>query len=293
MPQTTETPAKSRYLRGPLLAQIWAVSKAVWHAIDTRNLGMISAGVAFYGLFAIFPGMAATIAIWGFFADPFVIADMLDKLHDFLPPDAFALVEKQLSTLLATNVSTLGWTTAVTVTVSLVSARAGVAALIAGVSAAHGQYRPSPLSRLLASLLLTLAVIALMLVALATVVAVPAMLSLVSLGPAEGWIITALPWLVIFVVVLIFLGMFYRYGPHRPGMRHNWFTPGGFLAALLWAGASAAFSFYLANFGSYNRVYGSIGAVIALLMWLYISAFIVLLGASVNAELDRNRRASQ
>lgn len=260
--------------------------RSVWHASDDRHLGLIAAGVAFYAMLAIFPGMAATIAIWGFFADPVVMRDYLAQIHGLIPDAAYGIIEAQLSALLAANSSTLGWTTAVSLAVALYSVHSGVSALIAGLNAIHASRRRSGIMRIVGSILLTLALMGLFLTALTTVVILPIALNFLPLGPLAGYILGILPWTVMFVVVLVVLGLFYRWGPNMDA-RHAWITPGAVLAALLWAVASMAFSVYLANFGAYNRVYGSIGAVIALLMWLYISAYIVLLGAAINAERAR------
>ncbi len=263
-----------------------SLARSVWHATDDRHLGLIAAGVAFYAMLAIFPGMAATIAIWGVFADPVVIRDYLTSVRDLVPDAAYGILEAQLNALLSANSSTLGWTTAVSLVVALYSVHSGVSALIAGLNAIHASRRRAGLMRHVGSLLLTFSLMGVFLAALATVVLLPVILNFLPLGPVTGYLLTIFPWLLMFVVVLIVLGLFYRWGPNMDD-RHAWITPGAVLAALLWAGASMAFSVYLANFGAYNRVYGSIGAVIALLMWLYISAYIVLLGAAINAERAR------
>lgn len=272
-------------------AYLLRLANAVWNAMDERNLGLIAAGVAFYTMFAIFPGMAATIAIWGFFADPAVMIDYLDQIHGVIPDAAYGVIEAQLATLLATTTSTLGWTTALSLAVALYSVHNGVAALVTGLNAIHARRHRPGLMRIAGSILLTLVLIALMLLALSVVVITPILLNFLTLGPAEGFILRYLPWVVMFLVLMIVLGLFYRWGPNMEDERHSWLTPGAVLAALLWAVASMAFSAYLTNFGSYNRIYGSIGAVIALLMWLYISAYIVLLGAVLNAERERLDRS--
>ncbi|WP_343116343.1 YihY/virulence factor BrkB family protein [Ostreiculturibacter nitratireducens] len=279
--------SEERDLSRSTLKLVGALIAAVWNAADDRHLGLIAAGVAFYGLFAIFPGIAATIALWGYFSDPAVILSYLDTLSEFIPADAFSLLESQVKALVASNVSTLGWTSALSLLVALYSARAGVAALIQGLNAIYMRPQRDGLMRFLRAVLLTFVLIAVVLAALATVIFVPVALAFVPLGPVGGWLVTALPWIVLFIVVLGMIGMFYRYGPNRPSARGHWVSPGALLAALLWAGASVAFSLYLANFGTYNKIYGSIGAVVALLMWFYISAYTVLLGAAVNAELSR------
>ncbi|MCX8508452.1 MAG: YihY/virulence factor BrkB family protein, partial [Rhodobacteraceae bacterium] len=145
-------------------------------------------------------------------------------------------------------------------------------------------------TRIGGSLAMTLALLSVILVALALVVAIPVALSLLQLGPAEATILRFFPWLILFLVVKVTLGMFYRFGTTKSGVRDRWISTGSLVAAFLWAAVSFAFSLYLENFGAYNRVYGSIGAVIALMMWLYLSAYIVLLGAVLNEELRQTER---
>lgn len=268
------------------------LAAAVWQAMDERNMGLLSAGIAFYAMFALFPGMAATIAIWGFFADPAVMRDYLDQIHDVIPDAAFGLLESQLDQLLASPTRTLRWATLLSFAVALYSVHNAVAALVSGLNAVHlRSHRPGPL-RILWSAMLTLAVVALVLGALGVVVTVPVALNVLQLGRLESFILLYLPWVVMFAVLFVVLSLFYRWGPTTESRshRHSWLSPGAFVAALLWVAASIAFSVYLANFGAYNRLYGSIGAVIALLMWLYISAYIVLFGAVLNEERARLRR---
>ena len=252
--------------------------------MSDRHLTLIAAGVAFYTMFAIFPGMAATIAIWGFFADPTVMRTYLDLIRELIPDAAYGILETQLDALLAARSPGLGWATGLSLAVALYSLNSGVAALIGGLNAIEGRRPRSGLRGMIVSATLTLVLIGMVLAGLATVVVVPLALGFLPLGPANALILQVLPWIVLFLIVLMALGLFYRWGPDRGADRHGWITPGAILAAALWAAASLGFSAYLANFGTYNRVYGSIGAVVALLMWFYIAAFIMLLGAALNAE---------
>lgn len=269
---------------------VWRFGCAVWARMTESHFGLIAAGVAFYAMFAVFPGLTATIAIWSLLSDPAVIADYLQIAEGFLPDDAAALVHDQVMALLAAPRGALGWATVLSVGVAIYAARAGVAALIQGMDVVH-QARPRALLwGWVVDLTMTAALIVALMAAMATIVIVPLLLSLVPLGAAEGWLLAALPWMAMFLLVLGCLGLLYRYGPNVPGRRDAWVTPGTLVAALAWAAVSFAFSAYLANFDSYNRIYGSIGAVAALLMWLYLSAWSVLMGAAINAELDALQR---
>ncbi|MEZ5777081.1 MAG: YihY/virulence factor BrkB family protein [Paracoccaceae bacterium] len=278
---------KERKLAEPGRIRIGKLIAAVWQRSDERHIGLIAAGVAFYALFAIFPGMAALIAIWGFFAEPLVMRDYLSQLHEVIPEAAYGLLETQMNALLAANTSTLGWATFLSLSLALYSVHNGVAALVSGLNAIHGRSPRPGYLRLLRSFLMTLTLLLLALLTLATVIVLPLAVHLLPLGYVEGFLLSYLPWAVTFVLVLAVLGLFYRWGPNVEGARYPWLTPGALFAAVLWAGSSLALSAYLANFNAYNRVYGSIGAVIALLTWFYISAYIVLLGAILNAEAAR------
>lgn len=268
------------------------LAAGVWNAMDERHMGLLSAGVAFYAMFALFPGMAATIAIWSFFADPVVMRDYLEQIHGVIPDAAFGILESQLDSLLAANSRKLGWTTFLSFAVAIYSVHSAVAALVSGLNAVHVRGHRPGLLRLVWSAMLTAAVVALILGALGVVVTVPLALNFLHVGSIGSFILFYLPWIVMFAVLYVVLGLFYRWGPTSESRshRHSWVSPGAFVAALLWVAASIAFSVYLTYFGAYNRLYGSIGAVAALLMWLYISAYIVLFGAVLNEERARIRR---
>lgn len=270
--------------------------KALYHTLQgmarivaAARLGLTAAGVAFFAMLAVFPGIAAVIAVFGYFADPHVVLGQVQLLADFLPPEAFAIVLAQVQALVAANISTLGWASAISTLAALWSARAGVAALIEGVNATHSGDDRGNVHHLLASALLTLILVGVALVALAAGIFLPILLAVVPLGAFSALAIGLAKWAVSIGVVIFGVGLAYRYGPNRTDFRSAWISPGLILAVTLWAAASVAFSYYIANFSSYNRVYGSIGAVIALLMWFYISAYVILLGAALNAELERHR----
>ncbi|MDJ0857938.1 MAG: YihY/virulence factor BrkB family protein [Dinoroseobacter sp.] len=254
--------------------------------IDDWNLSLISAGVAFFGLLALFPALAAVIAIWGLVADPVVVDQQIGLMQEFMPDQAYGLIDTQIDTLSATTSSTLGWATGVSILAALWSTRAGVSALMRGLNAIYGTPNRKSWRHYLAALSLTAVLVGVALVALAMVVITPIALALLPMGTSTALALSFARWVIAVSVLLVGLAIVYRYGPNRTCVRMRWLTPGSLLVIVLWAGASIAFSFYLSNFGNYNEVYGSIGAVIALLMWLYISAFLVLLGAGLNVELE-------
>jgi len=255
-----------------------------------RHIGLIAAGVAFFLMLALFPAAAAVVAVWGFFADPAIVSEHLSAAADFLPHEAYAIVENQIGALISANVSQFGWATAISIGAALWSTRTGVGALVQGVNATFGAENRTGIGHQVVALLLTLALIGMAIVAMAATIVLPLVLAFAPLGPLGETLVTLVRWSIAPVVTVFGIGLFYRYGPNQRGARRpRWFTPGLLVAVVLWLAGSEAFSVYLANFGNYNRIYGSIGALVALLMWFYLSAYAILLGAAVNAVIEDRR----
>jgi len=262
-------------------ATIWGAAGQVAAMADRTHMGLMAAGIAFFGMFAIFPALAALIAVFGLVADPVVVEEQLAYFDDVMPPGADALISDQVHRLVTTQTGTLGWATVLSLLVALWSARAGVASLIQGLNAIHEIPNRGGLLHALVSILLTLSLIAIGLTGLFAVIIAPILIALAPVGAGTAWLLEAVRWVVALSALLMALGILYRFGPNGR-VRHAWVTPGAVLVITLWLAASAMFSAYLARFDSYNEIYGSIGAVVALMMWLYISAFLVLLGAAFN-----------
>lgn len=270
----------------------WSIAKDVYAQIDGQNLSLIAAGVAFFSMLAMFPGLAALIALFGLWADPAVIQEQIALLQGIIPDDILVLVNGQLSRLTSAGTTTLGWATALSILLALWSARAGVGAMMRGMNTIYGSRNRSFLRHYFAAFVLTLSLVMVAFVAGAAVVIAPLVLAFLPVAEQTAAIIDLVRWLAAVFVIGAGISLLYRYGPRkRAGRRAGWLTPGAAFAVLMWVGASAAFSQYLINFGNYNEVYGSIGAVAALLMWLYLTAFLVLLGAALNAQLERRSQA--
>ncbi|SMY09551.1 YihY/virulence factor BrkB family protein [Flavimaricola marinus] len=265
--------------------QYWRVLKAVFERAERAHLGLIAAGVAFFGMFAIFPAIAALIAVFGLVADPSIVEAQLSLMKEIIPEEPYKLFEGQISSLLQARSDALGWATALSTLVALWSARAGVAALMQGLNAISGGRNRRGLRHYAVALLLTACLVGIAVAALLVVVIAPIVLAFLPLSGAAGLLLQVVRWVVALFIVFAALGLLYRFGPNNRGNRMGWITPGAFLVVVLWIIASIGFSTYLTNFGSYNEVYGSIGAVIAMLMWLYISAYLVLMGAVLNVIL--------
>ena len=259
---------------------------------EQAELDLIAAGVAFYAFLAIFPAAAAIIAIWGFISNPSVIREEIALLRGFLPEDAYSLIFGQVEALLAVPPGNLGLTTLISTALALWSARAGVAALIRGLNAIHHLPNRSGHWHQLRAIVLTFVLVGLVLAALVMAVILPVVVTyLPSAIPSSTLADSNL--LLGIVAAVLAVGLAYRLGPNYTKTRPPLLSWGLLVAVILWVMATRGFTLYLANFASYNRVYGSIGAVVVLLMWLYVSAYAVLLGAAVDAERNRNRRPFQ
>ena len=269
-----------------LLSKWWHASMGLMQTMDERNLGLIAAGCGFFTMLALFPGIAALIAIWGLVADPSVVQTQVAALSGFVPDQAFDLIDDQLQNLVNANTGTLGWTTAISTTLSIFWANNGVMALVRGLNAVYREEHRGTIMRYVSALMVTMILIGMTIVALAAVVVAPITMALLPFEPLQQTGLEVARWVIAGAAVLFGLGVIYRYGPNRRAAKVPWVSPGTLIAVAIWGLGSYAFSLYLGNFGRYNEVYGSIGAVVALLMWLYLSAYVILLGAALNAELE-------
>jgi membrane protein len=262
---------------------LWRV---LW-SISADRILSTSGGVAFFALLAILPGIAATVSLYGLFADTSTIANHLTILSGILPGGALALIADQVTFLARQANETLGSAFAVGLLVALVSANSGVVALFDALNVVYDEKEKRSLVRLYATtFLFTLAGIAFLVMAISAVVVLPLVLKFVGSATASERVVGILRWPILLVTLVVSLGFIYRYGPSRRDARWRWVTWGSIVAAMLWIAASMLFSWYVAMFDSYNKLYGSIGAGVAFMMWLWISAVIVLLGGELNAEME-------
>lgn len=273
------------------MVRYYSLMSRIWLRVTNSEIGLIAAGIAFFGFLAIFPALAAVITIWGFAADPGVVQTQLDLAENYLPVEAYDLLYGQVQRILATNSRSLGLATIISTLFALWSARAGVGALVSGLNAIYGLPNRSGLRHLLRAFVLTLVLIGLVMAAMALAVVVPLVIDYLPLGSDAVNALRVANTGLGALLVIMSIGLAYRLGPNRPRRnkqprRTRFFTLGLLLALILWAAVSRGLVYYLGNFGNYNQIYGSIGAVVALLMWFYLSAYAVLLGAAVDAELQ-------
>ncbi|HEX2448728.1 MAG TPA: YihY/virulence factor BrkB family protein [Methyloceanibacter sp.] len=265
----------------------WQVAQRVWTESGRDNLSVVAAGCAFYALFAVFPALSALIALYGLTANPASVEQHFDILTFVLPPQAYEIVTEQIRHLAETSNNTLGWGFVLSLALALWSVGNLIQAMFAALNIAYEEPERRSLLRFYLSAL-AFAVLgilsgALMLLA---IVYVPILFAYAGYSHAFELTVKVARWPFLALVVLLFLSLLYRYGPSRRSAKWRWVTVGSLFATVMWLIASAGFSYYVSNFAHYDRTYGSLGAVIVLLFWLYISFYIVLLGAEINAELE-------
>ncbi len=267
----------------------WEAIKGSIALISASNLSLISAGVAFFSMLSLFPALAALIAMLGLIADPVFVVAQLEEVRGLLPNDVYEIINKQVVGLVTARSDTLGWAGLLSLLVALWSARAGVAAMMIGLNNVYGTKNRNMIWHYVRALFLTLMLVVVMIVAVISLIVTPVVLAFFPLGLVGTLLVDALRWIVAVGVLLAGAAVLYRFGPNRRGAKMRWFSAGALLAVSSWIVLSVGFSYYVSNFGNYNQVYGSIGAVIAMLIWLWISSFLVLLGGALNAQIELRR----
>ena len=255
--------------------------------ITTDHVSIVSAGVAFFGLLAVFPAIAALMSIAGLILDPAQIQSQLDSVVSVLPRNAAEIIQNQAEEVASGAGTGTGLAAAFGLLLSLYSASKGMKTLMEGMNIAYDEEEKRGFIKLnVVALALTLLLILGVLIALSFTIVVPAFLG--NLGLPEGVValVTYGRWLILAVVAMLGLAVLYRYGPSREDPEWKWISVGTIVATIAWIIGSIAFSIYVRNFGSYNESYGALGGVIILLTWLWLSGFIVLLGAELNSEME-------
>lgn len=257
-------------------------------SIGNANSGRAAAGVTFYIVLAIFPALAVFVSVYGLVADPTRIREHVDLLEGFVPPSALELITGELQRINATRRETLSLSLIGSALFSLWSANNGMRALFSAINDVYGDIEARSFLRLLGvSFFFTICAILFGSFIVNVLVAVPVVLSVFGLESVPGYIGAIGSPLLLFIIVNIAITVLYRWGPNRSRRSLRWLSPGSAIATLAWMTASAAFAFYLANFANYGAAYGSLGTVIGVMMWIYVSTYVVIIGAELNARLER------
>lgn len=267
-----------------------AILLRTWTAISDDRLSLLAAGVAFYMLFAIFPGLTAIFSLFGLLADPHAVQQQLEPMKEVLPEQAWLLINTQLTSLAAAGTRDLSITGVISLLLALIPARLAAYSMMDALNAVNDEIETRSFIKInLIALLFTVGAMAALMFFVFVVVFVPIVLNTFGFGDEAEVVIRYTRWPLLTVVMTLALAITYRYAPdHRPSERKwHWLTWGSATATLLWLAGSIGFSWYVEAFNSYDRIYGSIGAVVILLFWLWLTAFASLLGAELDMQTER------
>jgi membrane protein len=265
----------------------WGIVRRVRAEVAADNLSMIAAGAAFFGLLAMFPALAAGVALYGLFTDSATVTAHTAQLAGLAPDGARTILDQQLQRVTATADRSLGVGVVVALLVALWSSAKGVKSLMTALDVVYDDEENRGFFKLNGTaLLLTLAMLVVVPLSLAVVAVLPAVVDRLPLPDLAVTAARSLRWPIIGALSIAAIAALYRFGPAHSRSRPTWAWRGAAVATVLWLGASALFSWYVSSFGSYNETYGSVSAVAVLMMWLWLSAFAVLIGGEFAVELE-------
>ena len=274
----------------------WELSRASWIAVFKRvirefsvdRVTSVAGGVTFFGLLALFPAITALVSIYGLLADPSTIADSLTMLDRVLPAGAIELIAGQITAIASASNTSLSVAGLLAILIALWTANGGMKALIEALNIAWFETEKRGFFRLnLVSLAMTLGAILGIVVMMGLVAVLPVLLNTVMAGSWAETVVAWLRWPLLLGLVMTGLAVLYRFGPSKDDPVWQWISPGAILATLGLLVASVGFSWYVANFANYNETYGALGAAVVMMMWLWIAAIVILVGAELNSEVER------
>ena len=282
--------------RGRSAREFWQIPRAGWGDIAKRtwtetgedNISLLAAGVAFYSFLAFVPMLAAIVLIYGIFADPGDVAVHMQTLFRILPTDAAKIVADQLQGLTQTPAtrSTIGLVIAILL--AIYGAMRGATSIIGALNITYSERETRSLLRTTGlSLLFTIGAVIAAIIAATAIGAMGLIGTFIHLPSIVAPLVTGGLWLVTALFASVLIAVVYRYGPAREDAQWTWLTPGAVFASVGALLATFLFGLYVSHFADYNATYGALGAVVSFLMWLYVTAFVVLLGSELNAEIER------
>jgi membrane protein len=273
------------------MASVWAILTATWRRIGKDNLSALAAGAAFQALLTIFPALTAVVSVYGLIADPNMVERQITALHGVLPPEAVTLIATWLQALVQGPTEKFGIGLIISMLFALWSMWSAAGMLMTAVNVAFGEEETRGfLSFNLNALALGAGLALFGIIALALFAVLPAALALLPVSDPWVEVLGFVRWPILAGVVILALAIIYRYAPDRAEPRWQWISWGAVVATALWISGSIGFTIYVSKIGSYDKTYGSLGALIILLLWFYMTAYVVLAGAELNAEIDRERR---
>lgn len=259
--------------------------------LNDDNVSIVAAGVSFYIVLALFPALAAIVSLYGLIMDPHDIERHMALISSLLPQEARAIIEEQLKSVTKSAESALSLGALGGVLVAFYSASKGMTALITSLNIAYDEEETRGFMTLTGlALLLTFGLILFIIIALAFITLFPVILENIGIGLFIQTLLMLLGWPLLGAVIMFGLAVLYRYAPCRNNPQWQWVSWGSGIAAFLWITGSVLFSLYVENFGKYNETYGSLGSAVVLFMWFFVTAYIVVFGAEVNAEMERQTK---
>ncbi|MCW2535104.1 MAG: conserved rane protein of unknown function [Modestobacter sp.] len=268
------------------------IIKRAWAENNADNMPIIGAGVAFFAFLAVFPALIATISIYGLVASPEQVTRQIESLSDQLPRSARDLLATQLTDITQNSGGALTVSLIISILAALWSASGGTGNLITAVNIAYDEVETRGfVKRKVLALGLTLGAIAFVLITFALIAVVPVVLDLLPLGIVGTILAQVVRWVLLLGVIAGSLAVLYRVAPDRDSPKLRWVSLGSIVVTVIWAVVSLLFSVYVDNFGSYDKTYGAIAGVIVLMLWLYLTCYLVLLGAEINAETEHQTAA--
>lgn len=254
-------------------------------------VGLIAAGMAFYFLLASFPVLTAAISLYGIFSDRHFISEQLISISPFLPSEAFAIIAEQAKMIVSSNEKTLGTSFFISIIFSLYAAKQGVSAAMQGFNIAYNEKEKRRFFTFhVTAFFLTLNIMAYYLISLSLIAGLPTLVHIIHIPQSLEQVFLWTRWPLLFGTALLGLQILYFFGPSHTYPRWQWVSWGSVVATILWLVASGLFSFFVSHFDRYNEIYGSISAIILLLLWFWVSALMILLGAEINSLLEHKHR---
>jgi len=273
---------------GEIPAKGWMdVAWRVYNELQNDRLLAVAAGVVFYMLLALFPALTALVSFYGLVADPAEIHAHLSLLTGVVPEGGIAIIREQVTRVTDARTGSLSLGFFFGLGLALWSTNSGMKAIIDSLNVVYDEQEKRSFVQLtLVSFAFTIGSFVFVFVAIAAVLVLPVILPWLGVDSVDARLIGLLRWPALLVAVLVWLAVLYRYGPSRAYAQWQWLSVGSVAAALLWLAGSSLFSWYLSNFADYNATYGSLGAAIGLMMWLWLSVIVILVGAELNAETE-------
>ena len=261
------------------------IAKRTAKEVKQDQVPLLSAGVAYYTLLSLFPAAIAAVSIYGLVANPDTVRDQIDKLTEMLSPSTADLVGEQIKQVTSGAGGALGLATVIGILTALWSASSGMKALITGVNLAYDETETRKFVKLRGlAVLFTLGAMVLMGIALATIIGYPPIAD--NLPTVLRWLVAIIRFLILGGLLVVALAVVYRFAPDRDQPKWGWVSAGSLIATLLWVLATIGFAIYATFFGNYNKTYGALAGVIILMFWLFLTSFVVLVGAELNTEME-------